>query len=94
MKSLISTEELRQLRSRQAGTQLVDVRTASEYATGRARWRDRRLGEIELDDEHRRGAEQAVHRCLIHNTLLHPPQIAIDVTSVALVGTASAEDKV
>jgi len=34
VKSLISTQELRQLRSRQAGTQLVDVRTASEYATG------------------------------------------------------------
>jgi len=39
---------------------------------------------VELDDEHRKGVEQAVHHCLIHNTLLHPPQIALQVKSAAL----------
>jgi len=27
------------------------------------------------------GVEEAVHHCLIHNTLLHPPQISIGVTN-------------
>ena len=39
---------------------------------------------LELEDEHRRGVEEAVHHCLIHNTLLHPPQIALQVKSAAL----------
>lgn len=39
---------------------------------------------LELDDAHRSGVEQAIHHCLIHNTLLHPPQIAVQVTSPAL----------
>lgn len=34
---------------------------------------------IELTEQHRAGVERAVHHCLIHNTLLHPPQIAIEV---------------
>src|ERR1700732_1004095 len=34
---------------------------------------------IELTEQHRAGVERAVHHCLIHNTLLHPPQIRIDV---------------
>jgi uncharacterized OsmC-like protein len=29
--------------------------------------------------EHRKGVEEAVHRCLIHNTLLHPPAITINI---------------
>lgn len=46
---------------------------------------------LELDDEHRKGVEQAVHHCLIHNTLLHPPQIAVQVKSTALATPAQAE---
>jgi len=30
---------------------------------------------VELSEEHQKGVEDAVHRCLIHNTLLHPPRI-------------------
>ena len=37
-----------------------------------------------LDPRHIEGVERAVHQCLIHNTLLHPPAIAIDVHSPAL----------
>jgi putative redox protein len=33
----------------------------------------------ELSAQHRAGVEAAVHHCLIHNTLLHPPKIAIEI---------------
>jgi len=46
---------------------------------------------LELADEHRKGVEQAVHHCLIHNTLLHPPQIALQIKSAALAKQAQAE---
>ena len=29
---------------------------------------------VDLTDEQRKGVDEAVHRCLIHNTLLHPPR--------------------
>jgi hypothetical protein len=32
-----------------------------------------------LTDQHRDGVEAAAHHCLIHNTLLHPPQITIEI---------------
>jgi len=35
----------------------------------------------DLTDQHRAGVEDAVHHCLIHNTLLHPPQISLEVKS-------------
>ena len=34
---------------------------------------------IDLSEEQRAGVEQAVHRCLIHNTLLHPPKISLTI---------------
>jgi putative redox protein len=34
---------------------------------------------IPLTDQHRAGVEASVHSCLIHNTLLHPPQIVIEI---------------
>lgn len=37
-----------------------------------------------LDPKHLAGLERAVHQCLIHNTLLHPPTIAIEIHSPAL----------
>ena len=40
----------------------------------------------ELSEEHRKGVEEAVHRCLIHNTLMHPPKIELEVKGAALVG--------
>ncbi len=33
----------------------------------------------ELDEKHRAGVEAAVHRCLIHNTLITPPKIALEI---------------
>jgi putative redox protein len=38
---------------------------------------------IDLTDEHRKGLDDAVHHCLIHNTLLHPPSIHFAIESLA-----------
>jgi putative redox protein len=35
----------------------------------------------ELTDKQRLGLEEAVHRCLVHNTLLTPPKIALEIKS-------------
>lgn len=42
---------------------------------------------VELSDQHRAGVERAVHHCLIHNTLLHPPQITIEISAPAVLAT-------
>jgi uncharacterized OsmC-like protein len=34
---------------------------------------------VALSDHHRIGIEQAIHHCLIHNTLLHPPKISLEI---------------
>ena len=34
---------------------------------------------VELNEKHRQGVEEAVHHCLIHNTLLYPPKIEISI---------------
>ena len=39
---------------------------------------------IGLDAEHVSGLEVAVQHCLIHNTLLHPPTISIEIHRAAL----------
>jgi putative redox protein len=40
---------------------------------------------VELTDEQRKGVEDAVHHCLIHNTLLTPPKITLGITTAAMV---------
>jgi putative redox protein len=37
-----------------------------------------------LTEQHRIGVENAAHHCLIHNTLLHPPSIAVEITHAVL----------
>ena len=39
---------------------------------------------VELTKEQRRGVEQAVLGCLVHNTLLHAPKISLKVDGLAL----------
>ena len=39
----------------------------------------------ELSDVERAGVEDAVHHCLIHNTLLQTPAIAISIRTLAAV---------
>ena len=37
-----------------------------------------------LDEAHLKGIEEAVHRCLIHNTLLQPPKIEVVIQTPVL----------
>jgi hypothetical protein len=37
------------------------------------------------EERDRAGVDRAVHRCLIHNTLMHPPKIEIAVHAHAAV---------
>jgi uncharacterized OsmC-like protein len=34
---------------------------------------------VEVDEHHRAGLERAVGKCLIHNTLTHPPSISLEI---------------
>ncbi|HZM10274.1 MAG TPA: OsmC family protein [Candidatus Limnocylindrales bacterium] len=44
---------------------------------------------VEVSDElnagQLKGVEEAVHRCLIHNTLLHPPTMNVEITTAVAV---------
>jgi putative redox protein len=40
---------------------------------------------VDVSEEHRAGVEAAVHRCLIHNTLLQPPRISVEIRQLATV---------
>ena len=42
-----------------------------------------------LDPKHIEGVDRTVHQCLIHNTLLQPPTINIEIHSESLAPTAS-----
>lgn len=44
---------------------------------------------IEIDEQHRKGVEDAVHHCLIHNTLLQPPTMTLAIESQVPVTSAS-----
>jgi len=40
---------------------------------------------LALEERHREGVDRAVHRCLIHNTLLQPPKVEIAIHAPATV---------
>ena len=39
---------------------------------------------VELTKEQRKGLDQAIENCLVHNTLLHAPKISLKVAGLAL----------
>ena len=68
-------------------TQGTRVHVSAEKAKAPARMEDFRITvdvPADFTDEQRKGIEDAVHHCLIHNTLLNPPKISLEVKSVAL----------
>jgi len=75
------------LRKQKLATEGTLVRVTAEKAADPPR-----LGEFcialeipaELSKQHRQGVEEAVHHCLIHNTLLQPPKISIDIKAIQL----------
>jgi uncharacterized OsmC-like protein len=70
------------LRKFKLATEGTRVRVLADKAKDPARLDNFRV-EIEtplaLTPQHREGVELAVHHCLIHNTLLNPPKIAIEI---------------
>jgi uncharacterized OsmC-like protein len=68
-------------------TEGIRVRVTAEKEKGPARVDNFRIEvemAAELNDEHRAGVERSVHHCLIHNTLLNPPKIALEIKSTAV----------
>ena len=77
------------LKKRQLAPEGTIVRVTAEKAKDPARLENFRIEvqvPAELSDEDKQGVERSVHHCLIHNTLLHPPQISLEVKSAQLVG--------
>lgn len=58
----------------------VKVRVTAEKVKGPFRVDNFKI-EVEvpgaIEEKHLKGLDDAVHRCLIHNTLLHPPKIEL-----------------
>ena len=75
------------LRKYNLATEGTRVRVTAEKEKNPARIDHFRI-EVELPaqlaDKHQAGVEDAVHRCLIHNTLLQPPQIHFEYKNIAL----------
>jgi uncharacterized OsmC-like protein len=78
------------LNKRKLAAEGTRVRVTAEKLLGPARLDNFRI-EVEvplgINEEHRKGVEDAVHHCLIHNTLLQPPRIAIDVREVGTIAS-------
>jgi putative redox protein len=77
------------LKKNKLGTEGTIVRVSAEKAKDPARIDNFRIQvEVpgELSDKDRQGVEESIHHCLIHNTLLHPPTILLDVKAVEPVG--------
>ena len=41
--------------------------------------------QAELSDDQLKGVEEAVHRCLIHQTLLYPPKVDVEIKAAVTV---------
>ena len=79
------------LRKQGLASEGTRVRVTADKTTGPARLDNFKI-EVRLPvlvgGEHRSGVEEAVQRCLIHNTLLHPPKITIGIEDGALAPAA------
>jgi len=75
------------LRKHQLATEGTRVRVLADKEKNPARVDNFRI-EVEVpvsvSEAEQKGVEDAVHHCLIHNTLLHPPKISLAVRSVAV----------
>lgn len=76
------------LRRHRLVTEGTIVRVTADKAKDPARLDNFRIAlEVpgELSPNDLEGIEQSVHHCLIHNTLLHPPQISIEIKTAELI---------
>ena len=80
------------LRKYQLAAKGTKVRVSADKKKDPARLDDFRIAievPVGLDPRHIAGVERAVHQCLIHNTLLNPPTIAIEIHALAEAETAN-----
>jgi uncharacterized OsmC-like protein len=78
------------LKKHKLSTQGTRVHVSAEKAQAPARMEDFRITvdvPADFTDEQKKGIEDAVHHCLIHNTLLNPPKISLEVKSVVLAAS-------
>lgn len=78
------------LRRQKLATAGTRVRVTAEKAKNPARLDNFHIEvelPLELTEQQRTGIEEAIDRCLIHNTLLNPPQITLDVKAAEAVAT-------
>ena len=77
------------LRKNKLGGEGTRVKVSAEKAKDPARMENFQI-HVEvptaLRPEHVAGIEEAVHHCLVHNTLLHPPKIMLEVSSLVPAG--------
>lgn len=74
-----AAEYLRKANLARSGTR---VRVSAEKVKHPARMENFQISidsPVPLNEQQRHAMEEAVHQCLIHNTLLHPPSIAITI---------------
>jgi uncharacterized OsmC-like protein len=72
------------LKTRNLAQSGVEVSVTAEKLKQPARLGNFRIhvvSPVALTEEQREGLMRSVHHCLIHNTLLSPPEIAIDLTA-------------
>jgi len=80
------------LKKRKLASEGTRVRVTADKLPGPARLDNFRIAvetPLEIGEADRKGVEDAVHHCLIHNTLLQPPRIAIDIHAPAAAELAS-----
>lgn len=78
------------LKKHQLATDGTLVRVSAEKAANPPRMNNFRIQvEVpsELGDKHRQGIDDAVRHCLIHNTLLNPPKMTLEIKHSALQAT-------
>ena len=77
------------LKKRRLAPEGTIVRVSAEKAKDPARLDNFRIDVQvpgEFGESDKQGIEEAIHHCLIHNTLLHPPKISLEVRSATLIG--------
>jgi len=75
------------LKKYKLSTEGTRVHVSAGKAKAPARMEDFRITvevPAEFGDDHIRDIEEAVHHCLIHNTLLNPPKISLEVRASLL----------
>jgi uncharacterized OsmC-like protein len=72
------------LKSRKLAESGVEVSVTADKLTQPARMGNFRVqvtSPVALSEDHKAGLMRSVHHCLVHNTLLSPPEIKIELTT-------------